>query len=228
VVGPEFLATVASFKVGFRELRKLRFAAQDGDMIIDTEGVTIGEEKIPLTPDHVEDLEAAIEHLLDSKQKKIDDQASLIKAKERIIDSKDKVIFKQETDLARYERTNKAKGLAPGEEKFIKQLGDIQLSVTGELARLNPEGIDLEEATPRMKATYMETLGYIHRWAREIDLLAKEIYGAPGVDTEDWTPLGVEKPKPTACDLCRAAHSDCDKCCNTCVIPCAMKQVCVM
>ena len=185
--GQDFLATVASFKVGYRELRKLRYAAADGDLLIEAEGVTVGEEKIPLDPDHVEDLEAAIETLLESRDKTITEQGLTLKAKDRIMKEKERVIIKQERDLARHEREIKARGFAPGEEEFLKQLEAIKLQFTGMSARIEPDAIDLIDATPHMMAAYLETVGYIRRLATALHDTAIEHYGTPEMDN-GWTP----------------------------------------
>ena len=62
--GEDFLETCCQLSVGYRDLKKLRQIANNGDIVIDTDCVTIGEEKIPFSPDHSEDLQVAIESTL--------------------------------------------------------------------------------------------------------------------------------------------------------------------
>lgn len=238
--GEEFLATVASFKVGYRELRKLRYAAQQGELIIDTEAVTIGDEKIPLAPDHAEDLEAAIDALLETKARELKEKEGVIKAKERIIKSHQETINKQEIEIERFKREAKERGFAPGEEAFLKWLGRARVHVTGYLHLLDPQGDDLmqtmQEATPRMKAAYMELVGFIRRWATANHDTAVDSYGDPDMDG-GWVPgRGAELDAAKLdggdsillenCRLCKAAHPECDKCCATCLTPCNLKQEC--
>lgn len=224
ILGQEFLETVSTFKVGYRELRMLRYVAQEGDLIIDTEAVTIGEEKIPLTPDHAEDLEAAIQGLLESKNKKIDEHLATLKAKDRIIKSKDEVINKQEQEISRHERDLKERDFAPGEEAFLKQLAAIQAVITGNFYKLDPEEIDLAEATPRMIASYIELTGFVSRWAVAIHDTARNNHGNDKVDG-GWIQSPADGEK-TICDHCKDAHPECFKCCNLCLVPCTLKQTC--
>lgn len=238
--GEEFLAMCRQFSVGYRELRKLRYAARQGELIIDTEAVTIGEEKIPLAPDHAEDLEAAIDALLETKDREIKEKDGVIKAKERIITSHQETINRQEIEIEKFKREAKERGYAPGEEAFLKWLGRARVHVSGYLHLLDPQGPDLmqtmQEATPRMKAAYMELVGYIRRWATANHDTAVDEYGDPGMDG-GWAPgrgaeidaSALDGDDPTlaeACRLCKAAHPGCDKCCATCLTPCDRKQEC--
>jgi len=224
IFGEELLAAYRRFSISYQDLRKLRYAAQNGEIVIDAEAVTIGEDKIPLTPEHAEDLEAAIQGLLDAKQKKIDEQQITLKAKDRIIKGKDEVINKQEGEIDRHERECKARGFAPGEEAFLKQLSTIQLMMTGYLDEIDPDNIALKDATPRMIASYIELTGYVSRWAVAVHDAARHNFGHPDIDG-GWIPAPREGEK-SICDLCKEAHPECWKCCNLCLVPCNLKQAC--
>ncbi|MFZ4703556.1 MAG: hypothetical protein ACOYMG_26230, partial [Candidatus Methylumidiphilus sp.] len=65
--GEEFLRTVGNLRVGYRDLRKLRQLTHDGSVVIDAETITIGDKTIPFDQDHAEDMQAAIEWILDEK-----------------------------------------------------------------------------------------------------------------------------------------------------------------
>ncbi len=65
--GENFLETCRQLSIGYRELRQLRQLTHNGDVVIDGEVITIGEKKIPFDPDHTDDLQAAIEWILDEK-----------------------------------------------------------------------------------------------------------------------------------------------------------------
>ncbi len=67
VFGEAFTTTVGAFGVGYRELRKLRQLTYDGTVVIDADCVTIGEERIPINEDHAEDLQIAIERVLEDR-----------------------------------------------------------------------------------------------------------------------------------------------------------------
>jgi len=227
IFGEEFLAAAASFSVGYTDLRRLRYAAQNGEMIIDAEAVTIGEDKIPLTPEHAEDLEAAIQGLLDAKQKQIDEQQITLKAKDRIIKGKDEVINKQEGEIARHERECKERSFAPGEEAFLKQLANIRLLMDEYLDEIDPNEINLRDATPRMVATYIELIGTISRWATSMHDTARFNFGHPEVDGQ-WTPSLLADSGRSPCDPCKESNpTACDnKCCNLCLNPCNLKKIC--
>lgn len=67
--GAKFTQTVCGLKVSHRDLRKLRQLAHDGTVTIDAECVRIGEEAIPLNEDHADELQAAIERIIEDKDK---------------------------------------------------------------------------------------------------------------------------------------------------------------
>uniref|UniRef100_C6E6U1 Uncharacterized protein n=1 Tax=Geobacter sp. (strain M21) TaxID=443144 RepID=C6E6U1_GEOSM len=67
--GEQFLTTCQQLSVGYRELRKLRQLTYDGAVIIDAECIQIGEETIPINEDHAEDLQVAIERILEDRTK---------------------------------------------------------------------------------------------------------------------------------------------------------------
>ena len=79
--GQEFLETVTSFGVGYREMRRLRQLSNDGDITIVDNCVEIGGESIPLDADHKEDLQAALERVLDEKAEALEDAHATVKAR---------------------------------------------------------------------------------------------------------------------------------------------------
>lgn len=186
--GQDFLATVANLRVGYRELRKLRQITASGDMTIDAQGVLIGEERIPLDPEHTEDLQAAIESLLDSKNQQLEEQASTLKAKDKVLRDKEMIINKQAKALARHEGRAELAGYTAGEEALIQRLDNARTIIDGFLMEFDPEKNPLpEEATPRMKAKFMHTLNYFKRVILATYDTAAELYGTPEMD-DDWVP----------------------------------------
>jgi len=204
--GEEFLTTCWRLSVGYRDLRKLRMLAKDGDIVIDAECVTIGEEKIPLTPDHTEDLQAAIETLLETRDKAIDDQAATIRAKDRLLETKEKLINKQEKALAVLEQRAATKGLSAEDEAFIQQCENARITIDGFLSQFDPEINPLpEEHTPRMRAALMETIGYFRRVIDAAFDTASERYGNPDLD-DDWVPPHERKGEEGAPDCYSCEH----------------------
>ena len=186
--GEDFLATVAKMSVGYRELRKLRQLTSDGDVTIETDCVTIGEEKIPFSPDHSEDLQVAIESLLESKSRDIEDKDATIRAKDKLLADKEKMLNRQEKELAKLEGKAKTNGMSAEEQAFIQQCDNARITIEGFLNQFDPDLNPLpENHTARMKAAYMETLGYFRRTIAASYDTASDIYGDPDLD-DDWIP----------------------------------------
>ena len=186
--GEEFLLTVSSLSVGYRELRKLRQIAHDGDIVIDTECVTIGDERIPLSSDSAEDLQAAIESLLESKNKALDEATATIKAKDRVLADKEKLLNKKEKQLASLEGNAEAKGLSAEEEAICQKLDNARTIIDGFLMEFDPEKNPLpENSTVRMRAKLMHTLDYFKRVVDATYDTAADLYGDPEID-DGWVP----------------------------------------
>lgn len=94
--GEEFLQTIERFKVSYRDLQKLRLAVSEGDVEIQEGTVKIDQKEIPLDSDHASELQAAIELVIDEKNKA---KADLDKVKK-----KQDAIIKEETKALKTER----------------------------------------------------------------------------------------------------------------------------
>lgn len=198
--GEDFLETVAKMSVGYRELRKLRQLTQNGDVIIDAEYVTIGEEKIPLSTDSAEDLQAAIEGLLEYKNRMIDDQAATLKSKDKVLKDKEKLIQRQARELSVLEGKAEAKGLTPEEDAILQKLDNARTTIDGFLMQFDPEKNPLpENATVRMRAKLMHTLDYFKRIIHATYDTAADLYGDPEMD-DDWVPPHLRGKGPEAMD----------------------------
>ena len=120
--GEEFIAAVGSFRVGYRELRKLRKLTSDGTLLVSENEVQIGDERIPFSADNREDLQAALERLIEAKDAVINEKEATLRANQKIIDSKQDLIRRQEKDLAKYEKEAEANGLSDPEKVFIQKV----------------------------------------------------------------------------------------------------------
>ncbi len=188
IFGEDFMATVAGLSVGYKDLRKLRQISHDGDIVIDAECVTIGEEQIPLSSEHTEDLQAAIENLLESKNREIEDQAATIRASQKVMADKEKVLNRQAKTIARLEGKAEVKGLSAEEETICQKLDNSRTIIDGFLMEFDPEKNPLpEKATVRMRAKLMHTLDYFKRVVDATYDTAADIYGDPEID-DDWVP----------------------------------------
>ena len=232
--GEHFLETCRQLSLGYRDLRKLRQLSHDGAVVIDAEAVVIGDERIPLTPDHKDDLQAALEKLIETKDQLIEEKIATIRANEKVIASKQDLIRRQEKDLARYEKEAAAKGLTPAEDAFIQKCDNARLTIDGFLNQFDPNINPLPaDATPRMKATLMHTLAWFKRCIIASFDTANDIYGEAEMD-DDWVPPHLraadveDVPMPKGCQQCRSAHPPCDQCCKVCPDKCNGAQACYL
>lgn len=186
IMGQEFLAAACQFSVGYKDLRKLRKRITDGDITIDERSAIIAGESIPLDPDHKDDLEAAIESLLEEKDRQIEDKEASLRSKNRVLEEKEKVINKQEKLIIKYEGEAQARGLKPGEGEFLQQIKNAYIRFEGFLIDFDPEYVPAA-ATPRMTSAYMEALGYFRRMILAAYDTAGDQYGMPEID-DGWIP----------------------------------------
>ncbi|MBE0598316.1 MAG: hypothetical protein IH614_13695 [Desulfuromonadales bacterium] len=183
--GAAFLETVSDLRVGHRELRKLRQLTHDGAIEIDAETIQIGDERILLADK--EELQDALERLIEAKDALLQEKEINLRTKERLIQDKQKLVERQARDLARYEGEAEKKGLSADEEAFIKQCTTARVTIDGLFSRFDPDCNPLpENATARMKAALMETLGYFKRVADATYDTAGDLYGDPELDGNGW------------------------------------------
>lgn len=185
--GDTFLETCHQFSLSHRDLRKLRQLTHEGALQVEDGIITIGDEEIPLDADHREDLQAAMERLLDAKAQIIAEKDATIRTKDRLLESKEQLIHRQEKDLARLEGEAERKGLLPAEDAFIRKCTNARTTIDGFLLQFDPErGVMPADATPRMKAALMETLGYLRRAIVAAHETAGDIYGDAEMDSPGW------------------------------------------
>jgi len=164
VFGQEFFAATAAIKIDRASYRKLRNSITDGTMVVDAEYVTIGEEKIPLSADHMDDLKEALEQVIDAKDKLIEEKDATIKAKDRVAQEKEKMIQKQAKEIAKYEGETTKKGFKPGEEALLKKIEALKTTFDGFYTTIDPEDnpmLEGEGATDRVKAAFIGVVSYM-------------------------------------------------------------------
>lgn len=187
--GEQFLATVATFSLGYRELRKLRRMAGDGSLLITDNEVVIGDEHIPLNPESKDDLEFALERLIEAKDQIILEKEATIRANTKVIESKQELIKRQEKDLAKYEKEAEAKGPEAFEQEFIREMVNARTTIEGWLNQFDPRLKPLpENYTPRMANEMMITLQALLRSVKASYDTAAEVYGDPDLDGPGWVP----------------------------------------
>lgn len=208
--GEDFLVTATKMRVGYREMRKLRQLSHDGAVTIDAEFMVIGEERIPLDGEHKEELQAAIETLVEQQAAMQQEFEAQKKAFSRVQTDTHKSLTRLQKDLAKLEKDAEAKGLTPAEDAFIQKCDNARLTIDGFLNQFDPSINPLpEDATPRMKATLMHTLAWFKRCIIASFDTANDVYGEPEMD-DDWVPPHLRKKEEAAPEASE------ERVCNNC------------
>jgi len=182
-LGENFLQTVSSFGLGYRDLRKLRKLSGKGVLQIEDQSLVVEGEVIPLDPDHKDDLQAALERVIDARD-------ADIRTKDRLIESKEDVIKKQERELRKLEKKARGKDMTPTETAMVDRIEDLKIAFDGYMLRAEPPFDGLakdEEPTPRMIAAYMSLLHQMKRHTAVAYERAVDMYGRPEIDG-GWQP----------------------------------------
>lgn len=184
--GEDFLETVASLRVGYRDLRRLRQLTHDGELVIDAEAIEIGGERVLLGPEYKEDLQALIERVIDEKNKALDDVQATVKAKERCLGEKEKEIQKLHKDLSKLEDKAAARGMTAEEDAFLTQMMSLRLRFDGYMQEGDPDAamIGLADITPRMRAALISNLHYMKMQLLAAYDTAVMTYGNPTINPE--------------------------------------------
>ena len=184
--GEEFLLTVSDLSVGYRDLRKLRQLTLDGELVIDAEAIEIGGERVLLSPEHKEDLQALIEHVIDKKNKALEGAQATVKAKERCLGEKEKEIQKLHKELSKLEDKAAARGMTAEEDAFLKQMMSLRLRFDGYMQEGDPDAAmtGLTDITPRMRAALISNLHYMKMQMLAAYDTAIMTYGNPAINPE--------------------------------------------
>lgn len=136
IFGEELLVTVTNLRVGYRDIRKLRQLTSDGTISIDAEVVEIDGERIPLTPEHKDDLQAALDRAIDERNRFIKEQEKTIRIKERVSEDKEKKIQSLIEDIDKLEVRARAKGISPEEDALQQRIETFRIQFEGLFAEL--------------------------------------------------------------------------------------------
>lgn len=189
VLGLEFSEIISELKVSAKDIKKLRQLTHEGALQVEDGVIVIGDEEIPLDADHREDLQAAMERLLDAKAQIIAEKDATIRTKDRLLESKEQLIHRQEKDLARYEGEAAKAGLTPTEDAYIKKMENLRTSFDGYMLKVDPERSELAkrepEPTPRMVAAYLTTLDYMRKQLLAAYDTAQDMYGSAAMSPEE-------------------------------------------
>ncbi len=121
----------------FSKIRLLGKQLSDNLSEIKDNCLVYGDESIPLTPDHAEDIQALIERIGEEAKAAQADAEASIRAKDKVLKSKEDVIKKQEKDLARFEREVKARGLTPEEASLLDKIAAMEVVFNGHCLQMD-------------------------------------------------------------------------------------------
>ena len=200
--GEKFLLTVSNLRVGYRELPQLP-VADAGALTIDAAGVTIAGECIPLGPEYGQELQAAIEDLLNSKESEIAAQKKLVEQKQTVIDKRDAEITVLEGKIEEGAETlaQVKAHRSPDEAEFFRRLESWRLGFEAFLHQFEPGETPLmANATPRMEAALVEVMGYFHRQITIWHDCTIEHYGDRRVDDLGWVAPDQRGPQLVAAE----------------------------
>lgn len=183
----EFSAGSAGFMgllgVTLSNIRLLGKAISAGSAEIENGCLIYDGQKIPLTPEYKEDIEAVIDQIKEEtvtlrKEKELDG-----KAKDRVLKDKEKKIQQLSKSLEKLEGQAKERELTPEEDGFLKKVDRLRLGFDGYLLQLDPHRVeelsfDADLApTPRMRAAYLAALDYMKKQILVAFDVATEMYG---------------------------------------------------
>jgi hypothetical protein len=178
----------------FSKIRLLGRSISDKMSEITEDGMlVIAGERIPLTPDYRDDLQAALEQVIETNAKILADKDATIRAKDKVLKDKQTLIERQAKDLAKLEDAAFKAGMTPIEEAFIKRMENLRVSFDGYMLKVDPERCELGKAdaenTPRMVAAYLTTLDYMRKQLLAAFDTAQDMYGSLTMSPEEavWT-----------------------------------------
>jgi hypothetical protein len=203
----EFSAGSAGFSgllgVTFNKIRLLGKSISAGSASFEDGCLIYEGQKIPLTPEYKDDIEAVIDQIKEEAETAKKEKALDAKAKDRVLSDKEKTIQKLHKSLEVLEGQAKEKGLTPEEEGFLKKVDALRTGFDGYLLRLDPERVeelsyDVDPApTPRMRAAYLAALDYMKKQVLEAYERATEMHGNAIMCPEAaWKP-GMSTPLMT-------------------------------
>ena len=168
--------------VGLSNIRYLGRSISASEAEIENGHLVIDGNKIPIDPEHKEEIEAAINAMREAGDDALEEANASIRAKEKVLESKEKVIQKQEKDLMKMEKALTRQSNSPfseNVEKFNENtevLTKTLIEMTSALVESVPEN-----ATVLMKSSVLEALATIHRHVIAMHREAAERYEDPEI-----------------------------------------------
>lgn len=188
-LGEQFLTTCQQFSLGYRDLRKLRQLTHGGTIQITDDAIEISGERIPLDAEHKEDLQAAIEKVIEEQATLKDELKAQQKAHVRVQEETHKSMVKLQKDMDRLSRDARAKDLSPEEDAFLQRIENLSTSFQGYLLQIRGL-VDAEEVPGvRAKAALVAFLNQARMELNAYHDTAYDRHAAPGMaPEEEWIP----------------------------------------
>ncbi|NLT22574.1 MAG: hypothetical protein GXX82_05965 [Syntrophorhabdus sp.] len=193
-----FSANVSDFLgISFNKIRYLGKAISADFAEISDGALVIEGEKIPLTPEHKDEIEAAIDKLQEDLKKQKEDFAAQKKAHERVQADTHKTLTKLEKELARHKGFLEDRDLNDEDAAFVKKVSLLKTAFDGYLLTLDPENIEElqigKEPSVRMRAEYLTALSYMKMQILTIYEMAEGMYGDCIMIPEKMPAFGAAK-----------------------------------
>ena len=186
--------------IGFNKIRYLGKSISDNLSEIDDGALVIEGEKIPLTPEHKDEIEAAIDKLQEEVKKQKEDSAAQKKAFERVQADTHKAMTKLEKELARHKGFFDDKDLSDEEAAFVKKVALLKKAFDGYLLTLDPENIEelqiKRDPSVRMRAEYITALSYMKMQILKMYDIAEGMFGDCIMIPEKAPAFGPVTPGP--------------------------------
>lgn len=217
----------------FSKIRLLGRQLSENISEIKNNCLVYGDESIPLTPEHRDDIQALIDRISEETREKIDDAQAQLSAKDKVLKSKQELLNKQERELRKFEKQAQARNLAPEEAAILGKIDELGISLNGYCLGVENVFVALNENPfPSAVASFVTLLDNIK--ARVSAMRESAVTGlAPAgmFPDEEWTPSVPVAPvttKPKTPELCALCHqeSGCEQCCVECASPCSNQMYC--
>ena len=184
--GEEMTAYVSGFGLGYRDLRKLRQLTHDGVLVIDAEAVEIGGERILLDSDHREDLQAAIETIIEEQAKTKAEVVAQKKAFDRVQTATHKEVQKLQQQVDKLEGRAAVKGMTGEEDGYLNKVFTLRVGFDGYMLKMESafEELANRDHTPREAAALISTLDYMRMTANAWQDRAVMDIGGPGLNPQ--------------------------------------------
>jgi hypothetical protein len=193
----EFLTSFVNF-AGF-DLNKIKYLAEDkltNSVKITDNAIVYNGQEIAITPENKDEIQSVLEKIEADYKARAEEAEANLKVAKRTIGDRQRDLDKKNKLLDKYEGKARSKDLTPEEDGFLTQMENLKIGFDGYLLTIEPGRIDeLKEVegenkvTPRMRAAYLEALGYMRRQVTAAHDTAVEMFGADmALEVESWKP----------------------------------------